>query len=68
MTAIEQNQLRVIVMTLRDPKGNWAWALAELCKLADLNPEEEPPAFLKAHPLPESQALVSVQDHSPAPH
>ncbi len=58
-TPIEQNELRVIVMTLRDPKGNWAWALGELCRLADLNAEDDPPTFLRAHPYPQSQEAVA---------
>lgn len=50
MTPEEVNQLKSIVMTLADPRGNWPFGWEALCKLAELDPAQYR-AHFERHPI-----------------
>jgi hypothetical protein len=50
MTLAEKAELEAIIMTLGDPRGNWDFAWASLCRLAEMDPQRFRPHFAP-HPV-----------------
>jgi hypothetical protein len=60
MTNDEKQQLKTAIITMADPKGNWAFGWKMLCELAALDPAQFPAPF-KPSPTP-SPAPERVPD------